>query len=650
MSAVVDLEQALAEDAIPIHLELGDNQAFSLTIGNDGNQEHAANCIVGRRFSFGRQTGVPLEPRTILADYNPADESLTVHQSHQAPHLMQTLYAKHLAIAEQKVRVICPDVGGAFGTKLHCYGDEMAVVAISKLLGRPIKYAADRMEAFVADAHAREFVAAAKLSADAAGRLRNMTVSSAGALGAYSIYPRSSVGDGVQSVVFCGAPYRLDAMQGKLALAYQNKPPTGVYRGVGQPLACAMTEVLLDDTAAKLSIDPVAIRRLNYLTSEDFPCTTQGGIQLQELFLHTCLDKLCDLMDYKGLRDEQNRLREQSVYRGIGVATFIEQTAMGAGLYGPSGQPVTAQDSCRVRFEPSGDVRCEVSCTDQGQGTIAVIGQLVAEVLQIPFEQVSVIAGDSHGPYGGGAWASRGLAISGEAAYAAAQGLKQRVLSIAAALLQAQVDTLSLRDGKIIDSISNEERISLTEICQYAFFRQHLLPPDVNTDLSVQRAFIPQNPPYYVANGVQASYLEVDTDTGIVRLLKHWVVEDCGRVLNQQLVDEQIRGGVVQGLGAALFEQCIYDDAGQLCNGTLADYLVPMACEMPDIEIAHIETPQQGTELGVKGAGESGTVGALPAVWCAINDALRPLDIQITEQPFSPQVILRALHKQDHGF
>ena len=183
------------------------------------------------------------------------------------------------------------------------------------------------------------------------------------------------------------------------------------------------------------------------------------------------------------------------------------------------------------------------------------------------------------------------------------------------------------------------------------FFSQHLLPPDVNTDLSVQRAFIPQNPPYYVANGVQASYLEVDTDTGIVRLLNHWVVEDCGRVLNKQLVDEQIRGGVVQGLGAALFEHCIYNNEGQLCNATLADYLVPMAGEIPDIEIAHVETPQQGTALGVKGAGESGTVGALPAVWCAINDALRPLNVQITEQPFTPQVILQALRKydQNHG-
>ena len=281
LPAIADLKSALAKDANIIHEELGDNIAFSLTIGEERNQTQQTECIVERQFSFGRQTGVPLEPRTILADYNPADESLTVQQSHQAPHLMQTLYARHLVIPEAKVRVICPDVGGAFGTKLHCYGDEMAVVAVSKLLGRPIKYAVDRMEAFVADAHAREFIITAKLGTDNKGRLQQMTVSSIGAIGAYSIYPRSSVGDGVQSVVFCGAPYKLQSIHGKLTLVYQNKPPTGVYRGVGQPLACAITEVLVDDCAANLNMDPVAMRRLNYLKKGDYPYTTACGLQLQ---------------------------------------------------------------------------------------------------------------------------------------------------------------------------------------------------------------------------------------------------------------------------------------------------------------------------------------------------------------------------------
>ena len=294
----------------------------------------------------------------------------------------------------------------------------------------------------------------------------------------------------------------------------------------------------------------------------------------------------------------------------------------------------------------SGAIRCAVGCTDQGQGTATGIAHTVADAIGVPFDAVAVESGDSAGPYGGGAWASRGLSIGGEAAYRAAQKLRAQLLAVAAALLQARADTLTIRGGNILDRAGGTHRMTLAELGTVAHFRPDQLPPGIEPQLSATHHYAPRDVPYFVANGAQASYLEVDADTGVIKLLGHWVVDDCGRAINPMLVDEQIRGGVVQGIGAVLFEECLYDDAGQLLTGTLADYLVPMAAEMPDIAIAHLaETPQPGTALGVKGVGEAGTVGASAALWCAVNDAPRPLGATMTRQPFTPERVLTALGK-----
>jgi carbon-monoxide dehydrogenase large subunit len=325
------------------------------------------------------------------------------------------------------------------------------------------------------------------------------------------------------------------------------------------------------------------------------------------------------LMDYEGLRAEQARLRERGIYRGIGVATFVEITAPGAGLYGPMGVNVSAQDGCTLKLEPSGTLRCLISVTDQGQGTATGIAQIVADVMGIETDDVDVLMGDTRvTPYGGGAWASRGIPIGGETAHAAAVALRANVLALAGALLQTAPETLSLRGGQVCDA-SGLPRFTLAEIARIGTFRQDTLPPGVQPELTVTRHYIPRDEPYFMANGVQACHLELDPETGFIRLLKHWVVEDCGRVVNPLLVDEQIRGGVVQGLGAALFECCQYDEQGQMVTASLLDYLVPMAAEMPEIVVAHVETPSRGTALGTKGAGEAGAGGAAPAVWCAVN-------------------------------
>ena len=645
LPAVVDPVAALEDGAALVHPELGTNLAHALAIENGAVDDAFARAdhVVTHDFAFGRLTGVPLEPRGIVADYDPSTGALTVHQSHQVPHQMQDVFARLLGLPEHNVQVICPDVGGAFGIKLHAYPDEIAAAAIAKLLGRPVKYVADRLESFVADVHARDHRATARVAVNRDGRLLAMDVDDILVIGAYSAYPRTSIGEGGQVVALAGAPYRLDAYRGRLRVAYQNKTPTSAYRAVGHPIAAAITEQMVDLAAAAIDMDPLELRRRNFIPDDAYPAKAPGGMKLDRLSLQACLERIATLMDYEALRAEQKRLRERGIYRGIGVATFVEITAPGAGLYGPMGVNVSAQDGCTLKLEPSGTLRCLISVTDQGQGTATGIAQIVADAMGLEADDVDIIMGDSRvTPYGGGAWASRGIPIGGETAHAAALALRANVLTLAGALLQTAPDSLHLKGGQICDA-SGAPRMPLAEIAHIGTFRQEMLPPGVQPELTVTRHHVPRDEPYYMANGVQACHLELDPETGFIKLLKHWVVEDCGRIINPLLVDEQIRGGVVQGLGAALYEHCQYDGEGQMVTATLLDYLVPMAAEMPEIVVEHVSTPARGTALGAKGAGEAGAGGAAPAVWCAVNDALRPLGARLSHQPFTPERVLDAL-------
>jgi carbon-monoxide dehydrogenase large subunit len=353
------------------------------------------------------------------------------------------------------------------------------------------------------------------------------------------------------------------------------------------------------------------------------------------------------MMNYAGLRAEQKRLRARGIHRGIGFASFVEVTNPSAAFYGVGGAKISAQDGVTIRLDAQGAIICQTGVTEQGQGAEAVIAQVAASAFGVPIEQVRVITGDTDNtPYGGGTWASRAAGIGGEAAWQAGKALRANVLACAASILQAKPEDLDIREGRVVDRDSGTERLSLQELARIAYFRPDTLPPGFQAELMATRHYVPRAWPFAFTNGVQASYLEVDPESGFVTLLKHWCVEDCGTVINPQLVDEQIRGGVVQGIGAALFEHCIYDTRGQLLNGNMADYLVPMAAEMPDIEVGHVVTPTRDSELGAKGAGEAGTAGAPGAVMNAINDALRPLKAKpLTDMPFTPDKILHALGK-----
>lgn len=647
LPAVMDMMDALAPGATPIHPELGDNLCFqhSTDTGDAAAALAAAAFTVEHEFEFGRHTAVTLEGRAILAEWNAVEERLTVHQSHQSPYQMQDVYSRHLDIPEHKVRVITPDIGGGFGLKINVHGEEVAVAAISKMLGKPVKYTADRLESFLVDCQTRDHLGTAKMGVDADGKITSMDFDNTLSVGPYTAYIRFGLAEGLMAITCAAAPYALTDYHARTRVAYVNKGIVGMFRGVGVPIGCAVTEVLVDQAAAKAGIDPVEFRRINYHRDEDYPLTSVGGYSAKHMSLHQCLDSCTELMDYTGLRADQAAAREKNIYRGIAVATFVEAAAFGPVYYGPSGARVSTQDGCTVKLEPSGVVRCLTSVTDQGQGTLTGIAQIVGDQLGIGMDRIDVIAGDSATtPYGGGAWASRGMAMGGEAALQAGKALKANILDLAASVLQTTADTLTLGGGEIRDIATGEARMDLAELAKVGYFRQDTLPAGTQPELMVTRHHVPDTP-YYVANGVQGAHVEVDIETGFIKLLGWWAADDCGRVVNPMMVDEQIRGGIIQGIGNTLYEHCEYDETGQLLNASLADYLLPMAGEMPDIRIAHVETPIGTTELGANGIGEAGTIGAIAAMWCAVNDALRPLGAQVTKQPFTPEHILDVIAK-----
>jgi len=646
LAAITDPREALDPNAAPIHPSLGDNLAFDFTI-EAGQTEHAvagAAIVVEQRFEFERQTGLSLESRGLIASFDVSDESLTVFHSHQSPFQMQDLFARQLGLREHKVRVICPDLGGGFGVKINTYGEEIAVAAISRLVGQPVMYTADRLESFLCDNHSRDHSMSGRLAVSASGELQALEIDDVSALGAYGMARRFSVAESMMAITMAGAPYRFDHYRARTRNAYVNKNLIGMFRGVGMPLACTVTEVLMDKAATALDMDPADLRRQCYRSAEEQPYVSPGGARVQAASFHGCHDRLLELMGYRTLREEQSRLRARGIWRGIGLCTFIEQTAYGPPYYGPSGARISVQDGCTVRLEPSGLIRCVTSITDQGQGTHTGLAQIVASVLGVHVEDVEMIAGDSAiSPYGGGAWASRGMAIGGEATLRAATALRGEIIALAGAITQTNVDELDIADGAVFQRGQDHALLTLQDVGEIGYYRQDTLPRDFDVQLSVTRSHVNNHESYYTANGMQGAYLEVDTDTGVITLLGHWAVDDCGRVINPALVAEQVRGGVVQGIGAALYEQCIYSAAGQLQNGTMADYVVPMAAEMPDIEVAHLETPESATTLGAKGVGEAGTIGAIGVMWSAVNDALRPLGVSIEHQPFTPARVLAAL-------
>src|ERR1051325_8862468 len=485
LPVATDMDAALAGKTV-IHPELGDNICFKRELDTGGVDEAfaRADVVVEETFHFGRHTGVCLEGRAILADYNAAEHSLTVYHATQAPHMMQDIFSRHLNIPEANVRVITKDVGGAFGIKVHVYPDEMATAAISILLRRPVKFAADRLESFLSDIHAREHKARVRLACTREGEILAFELDDLTAIGPYSVYPRTSGIEGNQVVNLTGGPYKHQKYRAKMHVVFTNKNVTCQYRAVGHPIAVALTEGVVDLAARKLGMDPAEFRRRNLIGDDAYPYSSPAGLKFEKLSHHKTLELLLRTMNYEALRAQQERLRKDGIYRGIGLAAMIEVTNPSPAFYGVGGARISAQDGATLRLEPTGMVTVLSSVTEQGQGTEGAFAQGAGSALGVTLDKVRVITGDtSVTPYGGGTWASRGAGIGGEAVLQAGRALRGNILEVAAAILKMDKAELDIVDNAVVNRLTLETKLPLAELGRVAYFRPDTLPLDFQSEL-----------------------------------------------------------------------------------------------------------------------------------------------------------------------
>lgn len=641
LTPVLDPFAALEPNSDRVHPDLPDNLCFEMHAG-EGEVDAAfknAHRIVDITLSTGRHTAMAIETRGVVASYDPLERSLSVRVSTQAPHMLQSTYAQLLGLPENAVRILTEDVGGAFGMKAFVYPDEMAVVAASTLVDRPVTWVQDRYEALLADTHARDEHIRASLAIDEDGRFLGLKSEVLSDVGAYSVYPRSSVTEGVQVVSIMPGPYRIPSYAGHLRVAFTNKAPLAVYRAVGHPPAILTMELLVDEAARELGLDPAEVRRRNLLLPEDLPFRSVTG-NLYDSGSHLeAYERLVKLVGDVEQRRESARLRGRLL--GVGTIAFVELSAPGAAFYGAKGAPITAHDQVEVRIEPDGSAMVLLGTPGQGQGLETSAAQVVADHLGLPFDAIRVVSGDTYTvPHGTGVWGSRSAVVSGGAAANAAQQLRERVQRIAAHMFEADPEDVEVVEGVARVRGSGVE-LSFAEVARAAHWDTLDFPEDLDLGLAVVGEY--RGPNATFNNGAHAAIVEIDPGTGFVDLVEYLVVEDCGVLINPEIVDGQIRGGVTQGVGGALFEHLVYDDNGQLLTSTLLDYLVPSATDLPDIAIEHIETPSPVTVLGTKGVGEAGTAGAPAAVHCAVNDALARRGGRVWHQPITPEQVLDAI-------
>ncbi|HMG59699.1 MAG TPA: xanthine dehydrogenase family protein molybdopterin-binding subunit, partial [Burkholderiales bacterium] len=478
LPAALDAERALDPSEPKIHKEFDSNLCFQRIVDTGGVDAamKGAHLVVEDTIRFGRHTGVTMEPRAILADYNPAEESMTVYHCGQSPHMMQGIIASRLSLDEHRVRIVARDVGGSFGIKIHTYGDEIAACALSLMLGRPVKFAADRYESFLSDIHARDHRVKAKLAVDRDGNITALEIDDLTGIGPYSMFPRSSGVECNQILNLTGGPYKHKEYRAKGTVVFQNKNMMCQYRAVGHPIAVAVAEHMVDQAAAKLRLDPAEMRKRNLIADDAYPCKSPSGMRFEALSHHQCLDKLLALMKYGELRKEQAELRKKGVYHGIGLSSFIEVTNPSPMFYGVGGARIAAQDGCTIKLDASGAIVAATGVTEQGQGTETIMAQIAATALGVEMSCVKVLTGDTDKvPYGGGTWASRAAGIGGEAVLQAGLALKANILQAGAVILKTSAAELDIVDGKVVKK-GSEQGITLTELARICYYRGNELP------------------------------------------------------------------------------------------------------------------------------------------------------------------------------
>ena len=645
----VDPEQMAQPGAPQLHSEVANNIAFTWVVaGGDAAQAFdAAEVTVKERIVQQRLLPTAMEPRAAVASYNRGSGQLTLWATSQNPHIHRFLCSVMLKLPEHRIRVIAPEVGGGFGSKIPAYPDEALVSYAAMDLGRPVKWTEDRSENYKVTIHGRDHVEYVEMAGTRDGKITGLRTKVYAGLGAYA----STAGPGIPTIlhglVYSGA-YQIPNILGTVHGVYTSGAPVDAYRGAGRPEAAFLVERLVDIYARKIGMDPVEVRRKNFIPKDKFPYTVATGITYDSGDYGPALDKALRMLDYPAFRRQQVEERAKGRYLGVGVVSYIEICGLGpsqvAGAVGFGGG---LYDSAIVRVYPTGVVRVYIGASPHGQGEETTFAQIVAEEFGYPVENVEIVHGDTETtPQGWGTYGSRSTAVCGSAVKVAAQRVKEKAKKIAAHLLEANEQDIEWTNDAFRVRGSGDQAKSFAEVALMANVAWNM-PAGVEPGLEASAFFDPSN--FVYPFGSHVCTVEVDPDTGEVRILRYIAVDDCGPHINPMIVEGQIHGGIVQGLGEALQEIAVYDDDGQLITGTMMDYAVPKASQMPHLELDHTVTPSPVNPLGIKGCGEAGTIASAACVVNAVCDALAPLGIVHIDKPLTPARVWAAIQAATAG-
>ena len=634
LPAVSDPEKALAPGAPAVHPQWPDNTAFTFhQEGGDITGAFAqADVVVKQRITSQRLIPTSMETRGVVADWHAGDKSLTLWSSTQIPHLLRTLLAGILGMPENHLRVITPEVGGGFGSKLNVYAEEALMAFVSMRIGKPVKWVESRRENFLCTIHGRGHVDYFELAARRDGTMLGLRLKLIQDLGAYHQLLTPAIP--TLSVLMMPGLYKFKNISADIVGVFTNCTPTDAYRGAGRPEATHGIERMVDILAAELKMDPAELRRKNFVGKDEFPFQTATGLAYDSGNYALPLDTALAEIDYPALRREQQQARASGKLMGIGLSTYGEICAIGPSPATPAG----GWESATVKIEPSGKITVMTGASPHGQGEETTFAQIVADELGVDIDDVVVLHGDTAVvQYGIGTFGSRGTAIGGTALYYALQELKGKVKKFGAMLLEC--DDVTLAGGKCVDERTGKS-VPFAQVAA-ASYRAMKLPP--NTQPGLVATYFWEPPNFTFPFGAHVVITDVDRETGQVSIRRYVAVDDCGKIINPLIVAGQVHGGVAQGLGQALWEQAVYDENGQLLSGELTDYALPRAHMMPWIESSHTETPSPVNPLGVKGVGEAGTIGCSPAVVNSVVDALSHLGVRHIDMPLTPEKVWKLI-------
>jgi carbon-monoxide dehydrogenase large subunit len=637
LPVVADLDKAIEPDSTVIYDEFDDNIAFTMPL--DAGEVDAAfaeaDHVVSQRFVNQRLIPNSIEPRGVLAEYLPGEGTLTVWSSTQVPHHLKTILSLLLDLPEQLVRVIAPEVGGGFGSKLNVYPEEAVVAYLATQLRKPVKWIEKRSEGFTTTIHGRDQVDYVDMAVQNDGTITGLRAKLLANMGAYHQLLTPIIP--VLTYLMMPGAYKIPNIRLELIGVFTNKMATDAYRGAGRPEATHIIERMVDLAAQKLGMEPKEIRFKNFPQPDEFPLEMATGVTYDSGNYQMSFNKALDAVDYDSLRAQQAELRGKGRYMGIGIATYAEICGMGPSVGVAGG----GWESGTVRIERTGKVTVLTGVSPHGQGQETSFAQIVADEYGISIDDIAVIHGDTgRQPQGIGTFGSRATAVGGAALIIATKQVKEKMAQIAAHLLEANADDLVFEDGNIFVQGSPDPAVTFAEVAAAAHAAVNL-PPEVEPGLEATHFFEPSNFTYPF--GAHISIVEVDPETGEIDLQRYVAVDDCGNIINPMLVDGQVHGGIAQGLGQAMYEGAVYDENGQLLTGSFMDYAIPKATQVPRFETEHTTTPSPVNPLGVKGVGEAGTIASSPCLVNAVVDALSPFGITDIDMPMTPNRVWQTI-------